>query len=62
MPAAVRTRMEEVLVGGEHESMREDARLVNFLGEVAEAQVSCRLFLLSYTMSGKVNKVSYSIN
>ena len=46
LPAAVRTRMEEVLVGGEHESMREDARLVNFLGEVAEAQVGFCAFVL----------------
>lgn len=36
---AVRARMEEVLQEGEDDEMRQDARLVNFLGEVEEAQV-----------------------
>lgn len=35
----VRARMEEVLKEGEDDGMRKDVRLVNFLGEVEEAQV-----------------------
>ena len=36
---AVRKRMDEVLQKGEDDEMRQDVRLVNFLGEVEEAQV-----------------------
>lgn len=41
LAAAVRSRMDEVLKEGEDDEMRQDARLINFLGEVEEAQV-CR--------------------
>jgi len=37
---AVRTRMDEVLQKGEDDEMRQDVRLINFLGEVEEAQVT----------------------
>ena len=39
LAAAVRRRMDEVLKEGEDDEMRQDARLINFLGEVEEAQV-----------------------
>lgn len=44
LAAAVRARMDEVLKEGEDNEMRQDARLVNFLGEVEEAQVHTCIF------------------
>lgn len=43
---AVRKRMDEVLQKGEDGEMRQDVRLINFLGEVEEAQVRCALVIL----------------
>lgn len=39
LSTTVREKLEEVLKGEDDGAMREDTRLVNFLGEVAEAQV-----------------------
>lgn len=39
LPKTIRKRLQEVLHEVEDASMREDSRLINFLGEVAEAQV-----------------------
>lgn len=40
LPAAVRARMDEVLHVENDKTMRQDTRLINFLGEVEESQVS----------------------
>lgn len=40
LPVAVRTRMDQVLHVENDAAMRQDARLINFLGEVDESQVS----------------------